>query len=149
MIAQTKNRQPGLIIALALLALVSAIAVVFRSSSAAPLSPGAHAAVREQPGLVPRVSRSIKNDVSPLLRDMKPLPFTGEIGDIVEMPPLPAQPRVKDPVVQTTFGLPGLPGLMIPTPIVSFEGIANQWGVYPPDTNGDVGPNHYVQTVNL
>ena len=32
---------------------------------------------------------------------------------------------------------------------VSFEGVGNVNGVAPPDTNGDVGPNHYVQTVNL
>jgi hypothetical protein len=32
---------------------------------------------------------------------------------------------------------------------VDFEGVGNIDGVYPPDTNGDVGPNHYVQWVNL
>lgn len=32
---------------------------------------------------------------------------------------------------------------------VSFEGVGNVFGVAPPDTNGEVGPNHYVQTVNL
>lgn len=40
----------------------------------------------------------------------------------------------------------------IPTakaPIQNFEGINNTYGVYPPDTQGDVGPNHYVQVVNL
>ncbi len=35
------------------------------------------------------------------------------------------------------------------TPITSFEGIANRNGVLPPDTQGDVGPDHYVQMVNL
>jgi hypothetical protein len=44
----------------------------------------------------------------------------------------------------------------IPAPIVSFDGnISNDnqtafgFRVEPPDTNGDVGPNHYVQTTNL
>jgi hypothetical protein len=32
---------------------------------------------------------------------------------------------------------------------VSFDGVGNVAGVLPPDTNGDVGPNHYVQMVNL
>ncbi len=32
---------------------------------------------------------------------------------------------------------------------VSFDGISNFQGFFPPDTNGDVGPNHYVQTVNV
>lgn len=36
-----------------------------------------------------------------------------------------------------------------PVPILSFDGISNIDGVLPPDTNGDVGPNHYVQMVNL
>ena len=36
-----------------------------------------------------------------------------------------------------------------PAPIVNFDGVSNIDGVYPPDTNGDVGPNHYVQWVNL
>jgi hypothetical protein len=32
---------------------------------------------------------------------------------------------------------------------VNFEGVGNRNGVLPPDTNGDVGPNHYVQWINL
>ncbi len=44
----------------------------------------------------------------------------------------------------------------LPTPAVSFEGISqantiaadSSQGFLPPDTNGAVGPNHYVQTVN-
>src|SRR5205085_9124986 len=51
--------------------------------------------------------------------------------------------RVMDPVVQTTFG-----PLAMPAPIVSFEGMTNPNGYEPPDTNGDVGPNHFVQWVN-
>jgi hypothetical protein len=51
-----------------------------------------------------------------------------------------------DPVAQDE----PVAGLM-PDPIFTFPGISNysqparSW---PPDTNGDVGPNHYVQTVN-
>jgi Carboxypeptidase regulatory-like domain/HYR domain len=40
---------------------------------------------------------------------------------------------------------------VLPTPSLTFEGIdaVNEGNsVAPPDTNGDVGPNHYVQTVN-
>jgi Carboxypeptidase regulatory-like domain len=36
-----------------------------------------------------------------------------------------------------------------PSPTLSFEGTGAIDGVTPPDTNGDVGPNHYVQWVNL
>ena len=37
----------------------------------------------------------------------------------------------------------------MPGPIQNFDGIANLCGCYPPDTEGDVGPNHYMQWVNL
>jgi len=34
-------------------------------------------------------------------------------------------------------------------PLNSFDGVGNVNGVYPPDTDGDVGPNHYFQMINL
>ena len=37
----------------------------------------------------------------------------------------------------------------MPTASVNFAGTSNVSGVLPPDTQGDVGPNHYVQWVNL
>jgi hypothetical protein len=40
------------------------------------------------------------------------------------------------------------PQKRIPDPTVSFDGMQNPMGYVPPDTNGDIGPNHYVQTVN-
>ncbi len=40
------------------------------------------------------------------------------------------------------------PSKQIPTTIVNFDGMDNVTGAVPPDTNGDVGPNHYVQVVN-
>ena len=54
---------------------------------------------------------------------------------------------VKDSVVQRWFNLPANP-LAMPTPSRNFEGLANDWGFYPPDTNGEAGPHHYVQIVN-
>src|SRR5439155_13788408 len=51
---------------------------------------------------------------------------------------------ITDPVVQNWFSL--LAPQSMPTPIANFGGIgccAN-----PPDTNGDIGPNHYIQTIN-
>ena len=38
---------------------------------------------------------------------------------------------------------------LLAAPTVSFDGINNRDGVLPPDVNGDAGPNHYVQWVNL
>ena len=37
----------------------------------------------------------------------------------------------------------------MPSPIQNFDGIANLCGCYPPDTEGDVVLNHYMQWVNL
>lgn len=34
-------------------------------------------------------------------------------------------------------------------PLASFDGVGNVNGVLPPDTQGDVGPDHYFQMVNL
>src|SRR5262245_28395933 len=55
-----------------------------------------------------------------------------------------------DGALQSEVRSPNAPNVL-PTPSLTFEGIdATDEGnsVAPPDTNGDVGPNHYVQTVN-
>ncbi len=61
-------------------------------------------------------------------------------------PRLPRNPQETDPVLQTTAPTVGMPGVG-----ASFEGmnISTACGnCLPPDTNGAVGPNHYVQMVN-
>ncbi len=40
-------------------------------------------------------------------------------------------------------------GRTTPDPILNFAGIGNVNGVHPPDPEGAVGPNHYLQVVNL
>jgi subtilisin-like proprotein convertase family protein len=76
--------------------------------------------------------------------------------------------EVKNPVLPkkgeapaTDFGMDfavqsTTPTLNIPAPASTFEGLSNGdnatafgFRVAPPDTDGDVGPNHYVQQVNL
>ena len=55
------------------------------------------------------------------------------------------------PQVQTFLKNVLLPAPTIPAPLLTFDGIseaASGCGCAPPDTNGDVGPNHYVQSVN-
>lgn len=54
---------------------------------------------------------------------------------------LPAGP---DPVAQKYGGSKGHRG-----PNVNIPGVGNVNGVYPPDTDGDVGPDHYFQMINL
>ncbi len=58
------------------------------------------------------------------------------------------RPQVTDPVVQRDFGNGPASALAAPAPGKNFAGLTNRNGVYPPDTNGDVGPNHFVQWVN-
>ncbi len=56
-----------------------------------------------------------------------------------------AAPSFIDPAAQTSFGT-----LAMPAASQNFKGLDfAAWGAgHPPDTNGDVGPNHYIQTVN-
>ncbi len=107
----------------------------------------------------PQVIRATHSDTSPPLRTMKskPLPPSA-MGEIAERenPRLPNRPppmyAAVDTVVQNYFG-----ALAMPTPILTFEGYNQQdnyannngLGVLPPDTQGDIGPNHYFQWNNI
>jgi hypothetical protein len=89
-------------------------------------------------------------DVSPALRNIKPIPpGPGQLREDEDRDTGPHLARgavqAVDPVVQSTVGrAPAIPG-----PIVSFDGPGNLSGVYPPDPNGAVGPNHVVVMSNL
>ncbi len=102
----------------------------------------------------PIVQYPVYFDVSPPLRDM------------VKNPPPKADNSWKDGIVKNHFNIRQKPsgqtpgglsdpnlqtknGLIITdTTIINFDGNTNTQGVYPPDTHGDVGPNHYFQVVN-
>jgi hypothetical protein len=90
--------------------------------------------------------------ISPALRDLPTInqstPIQTEIGDTErrltgrQTP----NPLMQDPVVQTAAPTVGMPPVG-----VSFEGMnidQGCGGCLPPDTDGAVGPNHYVQMVN-
>ncbi|GJQ63273.1 MAG: hypothetical protein SCALA702_23260 [Melioribacteraceae bacterium] len=49
-----------------------------------------------------------------------------------------------DPVLQNFYGEELKNNI-----IANFDGVANLNGVYPPDPCGDIGPNHYIQMVNI
>ncbi|MDQ3706740.1 MAG: S-layer homology domain-containing protein [Chloroflexota bacterium] len=95
--------------------------------------------------------RAVKHDTSPPLRDMEPVAPAPEAAqrenNEAELPFDPGSTKpVKDPVTQRFFGALTMPGV-----ITQFAGIAapNSFcNCTPPDTVGDVGPNHYVQAVN-
>ena len=155
----TRRRTMRLAAILLLLALVAQAATQIRpqtsSNNDAPSmasifgSPGSEGPADAQQAPF-EVGSSIINDESAPLRDMKPLPpdpstFGREMPEHDVLDKVPAV-EYDDPVVQKDFG-PG--ALAMPAPIRNFAGVNNRNGVYPPDTNGDVGPNHYVQMVNL
>lgn len=101
----------------------------------------------------PVIVRDSRHDLSPPLTEIakgikiEPIDREFEIEDTVKDDYLAKiRVEVQDPVVQTWTSN------LIPGPEFSFEGLRNSdnsGSPTPPDTNGDIGPNHYVQTVNL
>jgi PKD repeat protein len=98
----------------------------------------------------PVVRYATRTDTSKPLRQIPPIPpVLGEIFTAHPPKHLPdregsAAPTTGvDPVVQTSINGTSQAAS------TSFEGINNVSGVLPPDTNGDIGPNHYIQIVNL
>lgn len=97
------------------------------------------------------VSSSGKHDLSPALRSLTPvMPVAGSsIREIPRFPlPKPAGAKIAAPATAAELAGAALVGDM-PAPIQNFDGVNNVNGVLPSDTNGDVGPNHYVQIVNI
>lgn len=106
-------------------------------------------------GSRPIVSKPVYFDVSPPLRDLVKMndvkvdrswknwvvknnfyPKERNIHD--------ADPGFVDPIAQTYFGI-----INADTTIANFDGVPANNGVCPPDTDGDVGPDHYFAAVNL
>ena len=89
------------------------------------------------------------HDVTRPLRSLPVIPPGLEREESPHAPlPVRGGPRTspgpQDGALQTTA--PGAHTIQSPN---GFEGVGNNDGVLPPDTNGDVGPNHYIQWVNL
>lgn len=86
--------------------------------------------------------------------------LSGLLSKLPQLPPQAAGAVLRRKLLPNRVGGVGSPGdgalqieeatsPTIPTGVASFEGINNRNLVLPPDTVGDVGPNHYVQMVNL
>ncbi len=86
-----------------------------------------------------------------------------DLRDLPWVPPVPRErPEREDPAMRfepvppgvtapsTRAPIPIVPSAPAPPPSLSFDGLDRfNWGAgSPPDANGDVGPNHYIQTVN-
>jgi len=146
------------ILAAVLLVLVAAALVFLAVSPPAAAQPTA----RTQP-LSPKFSQAVAFDVSPALRSLRRVarPRTFPPDTILEVRPErggsegPQAHRIKpygaDGVLQMFSRTP-----TIPAPLLTFEGLSNQdnfnvfgFRVNPPDPNGEVGPNNYVEIINL
>ncbi len=111
--------------------------------------------------LKPQVGRATRHDVSPPLSEIG-IPVSPQTGASVEVPlratarraTRPDHPGLADPVRQV-LERPFPDAALTPAPLSSFDGLSDDdnsavvgFRVVPPDTNGDVGPNHYVQWIN-
>jgi hypothetical protein len=96
----------------------------------------------------PEVIYPDRTDTSQPLRERPELPDQAGKKDL---PRKVVADRINYPAPAPSLdpALSGPPGPDAGTTFFNFDGIANRNGVLPPDTNGDVGPNHYVQWVNL
>ena len=106
----------------------------------------------EVPKISPVVSYPIKHDISPPLMLIPPVePMAVErIQEIPLMPIIKKLPYVPFKVPELDHTLQDWHGSsFMPSPIMNFAGMNNRNNVLPPDTNGDVGPDHYVQMINL
>ncbi len=101
-----------------------------------------------------RVEKAAIFDKSPPLRDMPQIsPSTvdnswkeGIIENgVIDFENSQNKNAITDPSsIQSEMGI-----LTGKGPIVNVEGTGNVNGVYPPDTDGDVSPDHYMQMINL
>jgi hypothetical protein len=93
--------------------------------------------------------RALHHDLSPPLRDMRIIrpPRQEVFVPRRGVPPVRAfgAGSVHAPVDQAAQ--PTAPGVAPPV-ATSFDGLGNVDRVFPPDTEGDVGTNHYVQWIN-
>src|SRR5438552_4374931 len=138
----------------AVLLVLAAAALVFLA-----VSPhvAAQPTARPQP-LIPKFSTAVAFDVSPALRSL-PLAkkFVADPSKLLEIRP-ERGPRAHsrgyksgDAALQALTA-----AVAIPSPLANFEGLSNQdnlnifgFRVNPPDPNGEIGPNNYVEMINL
>jgi hypothetical protein len=130
-------------------AVVAAICAGAASSEPAAITKAGPA----KPHLVAKVTKAAAFDVSRPLRELAksaaPATFRGlppERG-----PTLANVGHTTDGALQRTLPAPSIPGTL-----ANFEGLSNQdnfntfgFRVNPPDPNGEVGPNNYVEMINL
>jgi hypothetical protein len=126
----------------------------------APVGTAQGAPEATQASLKPKFSSAVAFDVSPAMSDVARQATTAARRatrnlDRVERGPASAGRGFSgDAAVQSTTGRSAA-SIDIPSPTVNFEGLRGDDNIpvlggipVPPDPDGDVGPNHYVQMVN-
>jgi subtilisin-like proprotein convertase family protein len=106
--------------------------------------------------LSPVSARAVGFAVSPNVRDLPPEEIKTDPFDDSELKQKPikvfriesATEPSADAAVQLTAPAPAIPSSTSFEGISIFDTITLGQGFLPPDTEGDVGPNHYVQSVN-
>jgi hypothetical protein len=138
----TKLARPGRFLSVGVLMMVS------MWGNYAPQAPSG-----DPPPFGPIIVEPLKSDLSPALRDITPIPPRPVELRILPLRLLPRGEERQSPRPGLTANDPLLQSQAVntsmPSPTQNFEGVSNVDGVLPPDTQGDVGPNHYVQWVNL
>jgi len=136
------------------LAFILLLIITVRAAQASPPA--------QPPPPKPKFSQAKAFDVSPALRDLAKRPSPHAVKPSTRVKEVRPE---RGPVGKDT-GFTGdgavqsskqpLTAPAISAPIANFEGLSNQdnfntfgFRVNPPDPNGDVGPNHYVQMINL
>ena len=100
----------------------------------------------------PIVSGPVVPKISPAVRDLPlSLPSAGEPREINPLRNFfgPKSLKGTDTKILDPLAANGVNSGHTPSPILNFDGIGDLNQYTPPDTTGDVGPNHYVQMVNV
>ena len=115
------------------------------------------------PAPAAKFTKAVAFDVSAPLRSMPsvvtPSTLTSTLLQEIRPergPDVKDQGYSRDGALQTTSGRRQGAAPAIPAPLLTFEGVSNEdnfnlfgFRVAPPDPVGDVGPNHYVEMINL
>jgi len=130
-----------------------AILGLFVIALAAGTGAGASEAGKAAPA-APGITASLpaRYTTSRPLREVAPLREAGKKVRVMPAHRIPRErlSREAPPVPQPDAALQtAAPRAGMPSPVRDFEGVSNVNGVLPPDTDGDVGPDHYLQIVNL
>lgn len=99
---------------------------------------------------VPVVREAVASDVLPALKYVRPIPPPIDGVRVLPRKTLPGRVESDAPAgpVETLAQDAAGSGVLASVG-VGFDGVSNVNGVLPPDPSGAIGPNHFVQAVNL